>query len=70
MAGHDKGGIFAIIGFADDHHVMIADGRLRKIEKPKKKKFKHVKAIGEISSASPAFTNRQLSRALKPFMQK
>jgi hypothetical protein len=66
-AGHDKGGIFAVVGFAGEGFLLLADGKLRKLEKPKKKKRKHVKAIGELKPMSPVLTNRQLSRALKPF---
>jgi LSU ribosomal protein L14E len=36
-AGRDKDRIFIIVGVADEKHVLIADGDLRKIEKPKKK---------------------------------
>jgi len=41
-AGRDAGRKFVIVGLADDEHVLIADGDLRKIENPKKKKFKHL----------------------------
>ena len=41
-AGRDTGRKFVIVGIADDEHVLIADGDLRKIENPKKKKFKHL----------------------------
>lgn len=41
-AGRDKDGCFIIIGVIDDKYVYISDGNLRKIEKPKKKKLKHL----------------------------
>jgi len=41
-AGRDTGRKFVIVGIADDEHVLIADGDLRKIENPKKKKLKHL----------------------------
>ena len=41
-AGRDAGKKFVIVGMADDEHVLIADGDLRKIENPKKKKIKHL----------------------------
>ncbi len=43
LAGRDKGRTFVIVGVLDEEHVYIADGRMRKIEKPKKKKLKHLK---------------------------
>lgn len=66
-AGHDKGTVFAVMGFADGAHALIADGKLRKIEKPKKKKRKHLKQIGILEWMNPTQTNRQLKKALKSF---
>jgi len=42
-AGRDTGRAFMIIGLVDAQYVYIADGDLRKIEHPKKKKLKHLK---------------------------
>lgn len=54
-AGRDKDRLFIIIGVADDAHVWIADGDLRPVSKPKKKKLKHLritqKAADDISEA-------------------
>ena len=36
-AGHDKGRLYVIIEI-DDSYVYLADGRLRTLDKPKKKK--------------------------------
>lgn len=47
-AGRDQGRFFAVIEIVDDQFVKIADGDLRKIDKPKLKKIKHLKAQGEI----------------------
>ena len=41
-AGRDKGRIFLIIDIIDDENVFIVDGDLRKLDKPKKKKIKHL----------------------------
>lgn len=41
-AGRDKGRYFIIVGIVDENYVLIADGDLRKIERPKKKKIKHL----------------------------
>lgn len=41
-SGRDKGKYFIIIGIIDAEYVYISDGDLRKIEKPKKKKLKHL----------------------------
>ena len=42
-AGRDKGRRFAVIGTEGTEYVLLADGRLRKAEKPKRKKLKHVR---------------------------
>lgn len=69
IAGHDKGGIFAVIGFSNGEYALIADGKVRKLEKPKKKKLKHLRVIGELEQGNPMQTNRQLKKALKQYAQ-
>lgn len=53
IAGHDEGSIYLVIG-DDEDKVLLADGRKRKLAKPKRKNKKHVqlihKHIEEISS--------------------
>jgi ribosomal protein L14E/L6E/L27E len=66
-AGHDKDGIFAVIGFTHGEYALIADGKVRKLEKPKKKKLKHLEPIGTLEQENPTQTNRQLKKALKSF---
>lgn len=41
-AGRDKGKYFIVVGIINDNYVLIADGDLRKINDPKKKKVKHL----------------------------
>ena len=41
-AGRDKGNIFAIVGQLDEDYVLIANGTNRSVDKPKKKKKKHL----------------------------
>ncbi len=43
-AGHDKGKVYVIVGM-DETYVYVVDGRLRKLENPKKKKYRHVQVI-------------------------
>lgn len=42
-SGRDKDRLFIIIGIINDEYVYISDGDLRVVEKPKKKKIKHLK---------------------------
>lgn len=41
-SGRDKGKYFIIVGIINELYVYISDGELRKVEKPKKKKLKHL----------------------------
>ena len=43
-AGRDMGRLFLVVGVIDEEHRLIADGDLRKLEKPKKKKLRHLVA--------------------------
>ncbi len=42
-SGRDKGRYFMITSVIDNEYVMIADGVVRKLANPKKKKLKHLK---------------------------
>jgi ribosomal protein L14E/L6E/L27E len=44
-AGHDKLTLYVVVDF-DDEYVWVADGRLKTVDKPKKKKRKHVQLTG------------------------
>lgn len=41
-AGHDKGQLFLVVG-EEDHFFLLADGKTRKLEKPKRKNRRHVR---------------------------
>jgi len=41
-AGRDKGRLLVVIKILDEDFVMAADGELRTLEKPKKKRIKHL----------------------------
>ncbi len=66
LSGRDKGIVCAVIGIAeDDGYVYIADGKMRKVEKPKKKKLKHLKPIDHAEIIpSDRFTNRYVREAV------
>eukprot|EP00792_Barthelona_sp_PAP020_P010327 TRINITY_DN3686_c0_g1_i1.p3 TRINITY_DN3686_c0_g1~~TRINITY_DN3686_c0_g1_i1.p3 ORF type:complete len:95 (-),score=13.83 TRINITY_DN3686_c0_g1_i1:877-1161(-) len=48
-AGRDQGNVFLITKIVDENFVEISDGDLRRIEKPKKKKVKHLVITNKIS---------------------
>lgn len=41
-AGRDAGKLFIIVGMLDENYVFTSDGSLRTVDKPKKKKIKHL----------------------------
>lgn len=43
-AGHDKGTVYVIFA-ADDAYVYLVDGKVRTLDKPKKKKKKHIQIV-------------------------
>ena len=47
-AGRDKGRYFMILSVLDEAYVYLVDGDLRKIEKPKRKKLKHLNITNTI----------------------
>lgn len=69
-AGRDKGCICAVVGYPDEPgFVLIADGKLRKVERPKKKKLRHIRPIENIPEekrrlAPEKLTNRFIREAV------
>ena len=71
QAGRDTGKKFVVVGVIDDLFVEISDGSLRRVEKPKKKKIKHLKAtdekvqsIEEKLKSGARITNTEIRKAL------
>ncbi|MDI6601294.1 MAG: KOW domain-containing RNA-binding protein [Thermoanaerobacteraceae bacterium] len=69
-AGRDKGRLFIVLN-VEDPYAYIADGLLRKIEKPKKKKIKHLMKYNVIDESirnkivnGKKFTNAELRKIL------
>ncbi len=74
-AGHDQGHYYVIVSVAESPYVMIADGRVRKIQAPKKKKIKHLRAmpqyagdIAERIASGKQVTDADLRHALDAIM--
>jgi hypothetical protein len=49
LAGHDRGELFFVIA-EDGDHVLIANGKGRTVDDPKRKKRKHVRRVARIDS--------------------
>ena len=70
LNGRDEGKCFIVVG-AQDGYSMIADGKGRRVEKPKRKKDKHIKLADKANpriaaklAAGEKVTNSELRRAL------
>jgi ribosomal protein L14E/L6E/L27E len=73
-SGRDSERYYIITDVLGDDYVMICDGKHRKLNKPKKKKLKHLKLKGQIfeSIADKLKNNKQvfdseIYSALRPF---
>lgn len=47
LAGHDRGKLYVIVR-ADEEYVWLCDGRIRPLENPKKKRWKHIQVMKRI----------------------
>ena len=70
LAGHDKGELFCVLDI-DGEFLLLADGKHRKVESPKRKRAKHVVSVGDcrhptiekLRAGNPV-GNQELRRAL------
>lgn len=68
-AGHDTGDFLAVLETGNGWAV-VADGKRRPLEKPKRKKLIHLAATAHRLSEEQMETNRKLRNALRPFWEK
>lgn len=66
IAGRDCGRFFLVVD-TDAQFAFVADGRMRLIEKPKRKKAKHLATTNAKVSAQTITTNRQLRQLLAAY---
>ena len=69
-AGRDKGDFFIVLAI-EDNYVYMANGDLRKVDQPKKKKLKHLQGTEQVSefiinklSQGNKVTNSEVRKAL------
>ena len=73
LNGRDEGGLFFIVSMKEEY-AFLADGRRRRIEKPKLKKIKHLRYAGRSENraaeklrSGEKVTNNELRRALAEY---
>ncbi len=68
LAGHDKDTVYVIIDI-DNEYVYLSDGKYKTIDKPKKKRLKHIQIIKKkdsiLESKHKNIINEDLKRAIK-----
>ena len=64
-AGRDKGGYFVVLG-VEGTYAMIADGKRRQVQHPKRKKLKHLAPTHTVYDGSTE-TNPQIRKAIREF---
>lgn len=65
-AGKDSGSFYAIL-LEDGDFAYIADGRLRKVDKPKRKRKKHLAPTNTVLMQEDCETDSRLRAALSKF---
>lgn len=66
-AGRDSG--FLVVTGVQEGYVLLADGKRRPLERPKRKNVRHIAATARILSEEEMATNRSIRRALREFSE-
>lgn len=66
LAGHDKDKPFVVTAEVSREFVLIADGKSRRVENPKLKRKRHLRAIEPSGLTDP--TNAALAKRIKKFI--
>lgn len=65
-AGRDKGKKFLVLSL-ENNYAFIADGDLRKVEKPKKKKLIHLQKTNYVCHIKEDITNSEVRKILAQY---
>lgn len=64
IAGHDKGIYHVVLELTADGFALVADGKLRTTEKPKKKNLKHLAVLNHRIAETELKTNKSIRKQL------
>lgn len=69
-AGHDSGSIYVITEEAGEY-VYLADGKIRTVDRPKKKNRKHIQVIKKIQMEKPeaGFQDLEIRKVIKKYQE-
>ncbi len=63
LAGHDKGAVYVITGITEER-ILVSDGRLHPVDRPKKKNPGHLQVIKNRRHEGPA-GDTEIKRTIK-----
>lgn len=66
--GRDEGKVYIIIEIIDDDLLLLVDGKLRKLDRPKKKKVKHLYIYKDVIDTEVSdFSDIYIRKKLLPY---
>lgn len=66
--GRDEGKVYIIIDIIDDDLLLLVDGKLRKLDRPKKKKVKHLYIYKDVIDTEVSdFSDTYIRKKLLPY---
>lgn len=66
--GRDKGDFLIILKQIDEDYVLLVDGKRRPVERPKKKKIKHLQKTNTILDVNDESSNKRVRRVLREYL--
>ena len=71
LKGHDAGRLYIIAAVLSAEFVLLVDGKYRTLSKPKTKRYKHLKAVGESDlEFSEKLLDAEVRKAVSEFQGK
>lgn len=68
LAGRDKDRYFLVLEVVDQTYLLLVDGKLRKLARPKKKKVQHVQLLKQdLDLDQEGLNDSKIRKALKAF---
>lgn len=67
-AGHDKERVYVIIN-EDNEYVYLADGAIRTLDNPKRKKKKHIQIIHNKINKTQMTRNEEIKRTIRMYKE-
>ena len=70
VAGRDCGMYAYVVGKTEEGFLLVADGRIRKVEAPKRKKLKHIRLIADAPRLDEdKMTNRVIREIINEYKE-